>query len=405
MGTGPSTVDQPVNTKPLSQDPAKIEKLTRFLEAKAARDKSVTVAELTDKYEQDKQSMKMLQGLFKKLDPRYGMAKTVGEVTGEIQISFKYDVRQEILLVKIIKCRELRCGGIRSKTSSPYVKMDMYPDNYSQGSQVTQIVVEENNPVFSEIFKFRTSEIELIENNLVVQVWDYDAITQDDFLGEVIIRLQDFDFNKSIVHTAWYNLNTSTDLSITGEVEVSLNYQLPDQLTVTIHHCIGLSPPDGQSSANPFIKVAIPGTKTVHSTGVMKNSLDPKWEESFDFSVAQEEFAFRYIVLHVIDDNNTEGNCSLGQVIIDLDTFNPVEEHRQTYKLADLKNSEHLKNKTMQSSISQELRESFLAHAAVQHPKFLFQGDSHTGKRIVTVTCRKAKNRAKIRVVDGILVA
>ncbi|KAK6177286.1 hypothetical protein SNE40_015413 [Patella caerulea] len=407
MGNSTSSYDSPKPVKSLLQNQARIEKLTRFLEAKAEYEKTVEVFDGNgvDKHEQDKQSMKMLKGLFKKLDPRYETMKSIGEVSGEIQLSFKYDAEKEFLLVKVIKCRELRCGDIRSKTSSPYVKMDMYPDNHSQGSQLTKIVVDENNPVFSEIFSFKINEIEIIDNNLVIQVWDYDVVTQDDFLGEVIVRLQDFDFNKSPIHTAWYTLNMNTDLSVSGDLEISLTYKLPQQLYVTVHQATGLSPPDGQSSSSPFVKMTIPGTKSVYSSQVVRNCLDPQWNETFEFLVPQEELAFRYIVFHVVDENDSYGNSSLGQVILDLDTFDPEKGHHESYKLADLKNSEHLKNKTSQTATSQEFRESFMAHASIRHPQFLFQKESQTGKKVFTLTCRKAKCKGRIRAVDGILVA
>ena len=69
-------------------------------------------------------NMQILKGLFKKLDPT--VMKAVGDVRGEIQISFKYDYKRHLLLVKVIKCRELRSKDLRSKMSDPYVKVSQY---------------------------------------------------------------------------------------------------------------------------------------------------------------------------------------------------------------------------------------------------------------------------------------
>lgn len=63
----------------------------------------------------------MLKGMFKQLDP--SVMKAVGEVRGEVQLSYKYDFKRHLLLVKVIKCRELRSKDLRSKMSDPYVKV------------------------------------------------------------------------------------------------------------------------------------------------------------------------------------------------------------------------------------------------------------------------------------------
>ena len=47
-------------------------------------------------------------------------------------------------------------------------------------------------------------------------------------------------------------------------------------------------------------------------------------------------FSFRYIILHVIDESHYHGNESLGQVIIDLDTFDPEKGSHQIHRLSDL---------------------------------------------------------------------
>ena len=41
----------------------------------------------------------------------------------------------------------------------------------------------------------------------MLQVFDYDAVTKDDFLGEVVIELSQFDFVKEPVLAAWYTLH------------------------------------------------------------------------------------------------------------------------------------------------------------------------------------------------------
>lgn len=63
----------------------------------------------------------MLKGLFKKLDP--SVMKPIGDIKGEIHLSFKYDAGYDQLLIKVIECRDLANRDIRGKMSNFYVKV------------------------------------------------------------------------------------------------------------------------------------------------------------------------------------------------------------------------------------------------------------------------------------------
>ncbi|XP_046358148.2 synaptotagmin-C-like [Haliotis rufescens] len=400
MGASQSHDQLMPEERKLRQDPEKIARIARYLSARQGTQKSLVSAEEFSQHEQDKQSMKILKGIYKRLDPT--IMKSTLDVNGEVQLSFKYDLNRDLLLVKVIRCRELRNRDVRSKASDPYIRLAIIPDSRGQGAKTTQIVVETNEPVFNEIFAFTKTELELLDSKLIVQVWDYDVSNRDDFLGEVIIDMTTFNFKEEPVHTAWYTLKMETDLSISGEMDISMAFQAPDHLYVTVHGATNLSPRDDSTLAEPFVKVSVPGVGMVCKSEVQKNTLNPVWEETFDFQVPYEELSFRYVVLHVIDESQQEGNESLGQVILDLDLLDPEQGYHGTHKLADLKNSERIRNKWSQSMIGQEFRESFQAHASIRHPNFLFQQQS--GKKVISVSCRKARSHAKIRIVDGIAV-
>lgn len=245
-------------------------------------------------------------------------------------------------------------------------------------------------------------EKELVNTKLVAQVYDYDSVTDDDFLGEVVIDLTQFDFNNEPVLTAWYILCMETDLSITGHLEVSVNFIQPNSLYLTIHRATGLSLRQDGKSVHAFVKAAIPGTGIVHKTEVQDSGADPEWQETLEFEIQEEELAFRYIVLHVIDNHTFTENSTLGQIILDLDTLDHEKGFHGKLKLADLRNSERLRNKNQQHSVAQEFRESFRAHASARYPSFLFERKS--GKRRVTVTCRKGGASGKIHIMDNIPV-
>ena len=56
------------------------------------------------------------------MDPT--VMKTSSQTTlGEVQLSFKYEPTKELLLVKLIKCRDLVAKDLRGKAADPYVKV------------------------------------------------------------------------------------------------------------------------------------------------------------------------------------------------------------------------------------------------------------------------------------------
>ena len=64
-----------------------------------------------------------MKSLFKKLDPT--VVKSPTDVNGEIELSFKFDEKRQLLLVKVIKCRDLHAKDIRRKASDPYVRVSI----------------------------------------------------------------------------------------------------------------------------------------------------------------------------------------------------------------------------------------------------------------------------------------
>ena len=67
------------------------------------------------------ENVRLLKGLFKTLDP--SIVRTPGEVHGRVQLSFKYETKRQLLLVKVIQCSDLRNRDVRTKASDPYVKV------------------------------------------------------------------------------------------------------------------------------------------------------------------------------------------------------------------------------------------------------------------------------------------
>ena len=68
------------------------------------------------------ENMNILKQLFKKMDPSILKTSTFSD-HGDVQLSFKYDPTRELLLVKVICCRDLEPKDLRGKSADPYVKV------------------------------------------------------------------------------------------------------------------------------------------------------------------------------------------------------------------------------------------------------------------------------------------
>ena len=65
-------------------------------------------------------NMMILKQIFKKMDPDLMNNSSHGS-QGELQLSFKHDASREVLLVKVIRARELNARNLRGKAANAYV--------------------------------------------------------------------------------------------------------------------------------------------------------------------------------------------------------------------------------------------------------------------------------------------
>lgn len=385
----------------LRHTPDDIKRLSDMLKVKASHEQEVAVTGW-DSYQREMHNNKMLKALFKKLDP-YVM-KPVGDVKGEIQLSFKYEIEHGLLLIKVIKCRDLANKDIRAKMSSFFIKLDLLPDNHGEGAKRTQTIHQTNSPRFDEIFSYLVAPAELEHGRLLVHVCEQGLGDDFDVRGEVIIDLNSLPFCSDPVHTAWYSLNLETDQSVSGELDISVVFQHPHTLLVTVYCARNLSARDHGQTADPFVKVAVAGCPSVSQTKVMKNTLNPVWNETLEFTLHEEELDNKYIIFHAIDRDTSSSNDSLGQCIVDLTNQCVESGLHGTYPLADLRNSERMRGSVHQNKVAQEFREALIAHSVARAPGCLFKNHMGNGGKIISLTCRKAGAQGKIRIVDGVPV-
>ena len=67
--------------------------------------------------------MDLLKQIFKKMDP--SITRSANYSThGELELSFKYDAIKGVMLVKIIRCRDLDAKDLRGQSADAYVKVN-----------------------------------------------------------------------------------------------------------------------------------------------------------------------------------------------------------------------------------------------------------------------------------------
>ncbi|XP_022106455.1 synaptotagmin-1-like [Acanthaster planci] len=377
------------------------ERVSRLVQAMTAhprkRRQGAWTTQATDEgFDGYKESVYILKQLYKKMDP--AVMKTLGDAKGEVKLSLKYDQHRQLLMVKVISARDLSAKDLRGKESDPYVKLDLIPDSITNGSKKTSHVNRSLNPSYNEIFTFSLADKDVPNSLLRIQVLSHDQLGKDDFMGEKIIELGQMDWSE--ITTRWFELEAETDLDISGELEISLSYKLPETLQVLIHRATDLVCREKNRPPHPYVKIIIPGIPKVEETKVIKASCEPEWEEIFEFNVPREELIDRYIVLHVLDKAFLGSAEALGQVYIDLANLDVNEGYKGKFPLADLKNSDRVRTKWAQTATVQEFREAMYAHAVYRYPKLIFQ--NHQGNKVLSVHSRKAGSSAKIRILNGV---
>lgn len=88
--------------------------------------------------------------------------------------------------------------------SDPYVKVYLLPDKSKSGKRKTKVKKHTLNPVFDECLKFHISLNGLETRTLWLTVWHSDMFGRNDFLGEVMMALENKVFDDPT--PKWYNL-------------------------------------------------------------------------------------------------------------------------------------------------------------------------------------------------------
>uniref|UniRef100_A0A146M9W3 Extended synaptotagmin-2 n=1 Tax=Lygus hesperus TaxID=30085 RepID=A0A146M9W3_LYGHE len=129
-------------------------------------------------------------------------ASSVGGDLGKIQLTLRYSVQRQRLVVIVHKIANLPLKD-PNNIPDPYVKLYLLPERSKETKRKTETVKDNCNPTYDETFEYVMSQGELSNRQLEVTI-----LTQKTWkspvMGMVTVNLAELDLTKAT--TAWYDL-------------------------------------------------------------------------------------------------------------------------------------------------------------------------------------------------------
>lgn len=212
---------------------------------------------------------------------------------GQIVFKLRYKQDKNILIVSVVKCRDLPAKDPNLGSSDPYVKLQLLPDK--QHKVKTRVLRKTRNPVYDEDFTFygiTPNQLQCITLHFVVL--SFDRYSRDDIIGEVFCALGNIDMSQADNQ----QISLCRDIQPRslkirsqgrGEILVSLCWQpAANRLTVVVLKARNLPKMDVTGLADPYVKMYLlyNGQRIAKKkTHVKKRTLNPVFNESFVFEI------------------------------------------------------------------------------------------------------------------------
>lgn len=113
-------------------------------------------------------------------------AKFEEENLGEICLSLRYVPTAAKLTVVILEAKNLKSMDTIG-TSDPYVKVQLALDKRKWRKRKTSTKKKTLNPYYNESFTFDVTFEQIQRVNLVISLWDHDAISRNDAMGKIFL--------------------------------------------------------------------------------------------------------------------------------------------------------------------------------------------------------------------------
>ncbi|ESN96320.1 synaptotagmin 1d [Helobdella robusta] len=115
------------------------------------------------------------------------------------------------------------------------------------------------------------------------------------------------------------NMEENEDAQHRGRLHYSLDYDFNrNELSVGVMELVGLPPMDVSGTTDPYVKVYLNPDKKKFETKVHRKTLNPVFNETFQFKIAYSELSSRSITFVVIDFDRFSKHDVIGQVKVGL---------------------------------------------------------------------------------------
>ncbi|KAJ8406545.1 hypothetical protein AAFF_G00301190 [Aldrovandia affinis] len=247
-------------------------------------------------------------------DVEYGSAD---KPRGRMLYSLEYSAQNSELTVGVKEAAGLKAMDLGG-TSDPYVKVYTLPNKPK--TYETKVFRRTLQPVFNEYFKFQIPLTELNDSTLVMQMFDFNRFTKHDIIGELRLQLGAIDWNHVIEE--WKDLSEASkfEQENLGDICFSLRYvPTASKLTVVILEAKNLKKMDHGGLSDPYVKVQLILDKRKwkkRRTSVKKRTLNPYFNESFNFEVPFDQIQRVQVVISVWDHDKVSRNDAIGKIFL-----------------------------------------------------------------------------------------
>ncbi|XP_072899520.1 uncharacterized protein sytl2a isoform X3 [Hemitrygon akajei] len=253
------------------------------------------------------------------------------DVRGKIQFSLDYVDKLKEFHIFVVRCSDLAAADEKKNRSDPYVKSYLLPDKVKLGKKKTTVKKKTLSPVYNEILRYKVEKNVLLAQTLNLSVWHNDTFGRNNFLGEVDIELEKWDWSSKQME--WYNLKPRTITSYTsdnkGTLRVAFRYipqghkgKKTGEVQIWVKEATNL-PQIRAHRLDPFVKCFIlPDTtrKSRQKTRVVKKSRNPNFNHTMVYDGFEPEDLKDACVELSVWDHDKLVNHFLGGIRIGLGT-------------------------------------------------------------------------------------
>ncbi|XP_059820521.1 synaptotagmin-like protein 2 isoform X6 [Hypanus sabinus] len=253
------------------------------------------------------------------------------DVRGKIQFSLDYVDKLKEFHIFVVRCSDLAAADEKKNRSDPYVKSYLLPDKVKLGKKKTTVKKKTLSPVYNEILRYKVEKNVLLAQTLNLSVWHNDTFGRNNFLGEVDIELEKWDWSNKQME--WYNLKPRTITSYTsdnkGTLRVAFRYipqghkgKKTGEVQIWVKEATNL-PQIRAHRLDPFVKCFIlPDTtrKSRQKTRVVKKSRNPNFNHTMVYDGFEPEDLKDACVELSVWDHDKLVNHFLGGIRIGLGT-------------------------------------------------------------------------------------